>query len=163
MKYSSWVLALALAIAAFGFGRQQRKAEQLQGALRTAAQQTSKWKARYSEAVMHVRHDSVRVTKWIARYDTVRDGTTVTIRDTVWIPRDVADSVANSCRELVTSCSRLKVAADSTIDAQNERIRLLSHNQRKWYDRCGFSFGVGQQWGVNHVGPVATVGCRLFP
>ena len=77
------------------------------------------------EARAAVVHDSVTVTRTVARYHTVRDTTRLT--DTVWVKQMIAqgDSVVRACTELQSSCALFRVRADSVIaDLTTERDAL---------------------------------------
>lgn len=54
------------------------------------------------------RERKVRYTAKMATYDTVRMTDTVVRNDTVFIPREVADSAISSCRAVVTTCELQK-------------------------------------------------------
>lgn len=90
------------------------------------------------EARAAVVHDSVTVTRTVARYHTVRDTTRLT--DTVWVKQMLAagDSVVRSCTELQSSCALFRVRADSVIaDLQTENDALTAEVKALHPSRVG--------------------------
>jgi len=63
---------------------------------------------------MYVR-DTVRFARWRDRWDSVRVTDTVTVRDVVYVPRDVADSTISACRLVIASCESRVAARDTLI------------------------------------------------
>lgn len=79
------------------------------------------------------RERKVRYTAKMATYDTVRMTDTVVRNDTVFIPRDVADSAISSCRAVVAICEMQKAnltarlaLAESTIAHRDVKPLLWS-------------------------------------
>lgn len=152
----------------------------LQGAkrdLREAQQSQAKWQARYAEASTSVKTQTVTVTKWATRYDTLR----ARITDTVAVPTsgtsvpdwgtvlEAADSTIAACRDLVSSCEQFRIVADSTIVATRREAtayKNLYHATRpSWKTRFGISCGysVSKIGADFKAGPSCQVGVRVFP
>ena len=102
------------------------------------------------EARAAVVHDSVTVTRTVARYHTVRDTTRLT--DTVWVKQMIAqgDSVVRACTALQSSCALFRVRADSVIaglqtenDALKAEVKAI-HGSRivNVWSRIKFPLGV---------------------
>jgi hypothetical protein len=127
LMVGGWIIAMAMGLGAVLDNQAYRAKEaRLRASLRDAEQRTTIVKAELAEAKLTVQRDTVRVTRWATRYDTVRqEMATVLATDTVTtVPADwvrslmvASDSTIAACRDLVSSCERLRIAADSTIHA----------------------------------------------
>lgn len=102
-----------------------RQLQHYEEAARSAERQRAIWQARFAEASTDVDTVTRTVVKWATRYDTVRAAMDSVITDTVttvpayWVKGLIvaSDSTIAACRDLVNSCERLRVAADSSIHA----------------------------------------------
>ena len=83
-------------------------------------------RAAYAESLTFVKRDTVRVTEWATRYDTIRDTLdALLITDTVttvpasWVRQliTVSDSTVAACRDLVGSTRGALTACDSAQSA----------------------------------------------
>lgn len=72
---------------------------------------------------VHVR-DSVRYVVRQARYDTLYVRDTVTVHDTLYVRKDLADSTLRACSDVFLSCERKVAVRDSIIANRDERITL---------------------------------------
>lgn len=110
--------------------------------VRDAETSRRQWQARYAEAASHVQRGGETVTVRVDRVRTLRD--TLRLTDTLEVLRYIAatDSALDACSEFVTSCERLRVAADSTVrslEAERDAIRQYAESvkptlvQRYWY------------------------------
>lgn len=59
--------------------------------------------------------DSVRFVQWRVRYDTLRATDTLTLRDTLYVRKEIADSTISACSVVLNSCERAKAVRDSII------------------------------------------------
>lgn len=156
MKALGWLLALlltsGLVLALLDVQNTKRENAELVASLRDAEQRESIALAKYAEAASSVRTTTVQVIKYATRYDTIRaelDAMPDTVQTVpaYWV-RDLvvaSDSAIAACRELVTSCERLKVAADSTIAAERAVSaaykNLYNAVRPTWKQRFGISCG----------------------
>jgi hypothetical protein len=83
-------------------------------------------RAKYAEKASRVKNDTIRITRWATRYDTVRAGldSIVLSGDSSAVPFplfldaiNAADSTVAACRDLVHSCAELRLAAESALGA----------------------------------------------
>lgn len=83
-------------------------------------------RAAYAESLTFVKRDTIRLTKWFPKYDTIRDTVDALIAtDTVravpvsWVRQllDVSDSTVAACRDLVGSTRGALTACDSAQSA----------------------------------------------
>jgi hypothetical protein len=165
----------------------RRRQGELLASLRDAEQRESIAQARYAEAVTDKETVTVRVTRWATRYDSLRAvlrtrqasgasdsapkvGTIVpesgTVGDSLPDYRrvitpliDAADSAIAACRDLVSSCERLKLAADSSIvalTAQADAYKQLWEREKssRWDKAKPWVFGAaGLYVGLKLRGP----------
>ena len=93
---------------------------------KSAEAATSIAQAAYAESLTFVKRDTIRVTRWATRYDTIRDTVDALLSsDTVkTVPADwvrqlitVSDSTVSACRDLVGSTRGALTACDSAQSA----------------------------------------------
>lgn len=141
----------------------------LRDSVAVAREARSLWQAKYAEASTTIQRDTLRLTKYLQRWDTVR----LTIPDTAesdsvaWseiLPViQLADSTIGACRDLLLSCAELEEAADSTIAAQQRasdfyvqslQREIVGLKRQKFFSRFGLSCG----YGVTKIGPDVKAG-----
>lgn len=66
-------------------------------------------------------HDTVRLTRLLTRWDTVRVTDTIVVNGIVYVPRIVVDSIVEACRPLPTSCETLVTAVRDSAKAIGDR------------------------------------------
>lgn len=99
-----WLLVGTLAVGVLGgafVGRQMGQKSSYQMRVDTLVKESVRLDTMWRER-------KVRYTAKMATYDTVRMTDTIVRNDTVFIPRDVADSAISSCRAVVTTCELQK-------------------------------------------------------
>lgn len=97
----------------------QRQADERHA--RELSEQRSIVQAAYAESLLTYKRDTVKVTRWATKYDTIRTIMDSVITDTVttvpayWVRGLIvaSDSTISACRELVTSSGRALTACDS--------------------------------------------------
>lgn len=94
--------------------------------------------------------DTIRLTRWRERWDSVRVTDTLVLHDIVYVPRDAADSVISACYAVVRSCEARVAARDSLIVTLQEVIKAERDKRpsalRVWAERAlwlGAGVGVG--------------------
>jgi hypothetical protein len=135
-------------------------------------------KARYAEAVTQLKADTVRVTRWATRYDTIRDtvdallaSDTVQTVPSYWVRGLIlaSDSTIAACRDVVASSARATTACDSSLAAERRATltykNLYERARPRWRDRCGVFVGVSavRDGSVVRAGPSVSAGCRVLP
>jgi hypothetical protein len=97
-------------------------------------------------AVAQARVDTVYVdrvrtlTRTLTRWDTVRVTDTVVVNGVVYVPRIVADSAIDACRQVVVSCDARVAIRDARL-AVVDSLRVLER-QRPW-TAAGLTYGTG--------------------
>lgn len=151
LSVAGYLLAFCVVVGALLDNQNYRREKaELVASLRDAEQRESIALAKYAEAASSVERDTVRVTTYATRYDTIRaelDPDTVQTVPSYWVKGLVlaADSTISACRALVGSCERLKLAADSTIaatrDERDAYKNLYNATRPTWKQRFGISCG----------------------
>ena len=107
--------------------------------VRDAETSRRQWQARYAEAASHVQRGGETVTVRVDRVRTLRDTLNVTDTIQVLVYLERADSALDACSEFVTSCERLRVAADSTVrslEAERDAIRQYAESVKPaWIEK----------------------------
>lgn len=111
-------------------------------------------RAAYAESLTFVKRDTLRVTKWATRYDTIRAFITDSvITDTIatvpayWVKTLIvaADSTVAACRDLVSSTRGALTACDSAQAALSAKAdaykKLADARKPTWKARFGISCG----------------------
>lgn len=93
-------------------------------------------------------HDTVKVTRTIARVDSLRDTLLLHLTDTVRVKEYVArtDSALHACSELTHDCAAFRQSANATIRALNDKLALqakLAPRPSLLHDATRFLVGVG--------------------
>jgi hypothetical protein len=144
-----YVVAVLVAAGAKGcYDHGQRE----QGALRErlrAADSTAKALAVSVRRVDTVyRRDTLRLTRALTRWDTVRAGVD-TITDTVAVPVEVvrwvvasADSAVSACRSVVQTCEQRVAVRDSLLDVQRRQLAIMAKQRpgfvKRWGERAAW-------------------------
>lgn len=117
LRYAMWgLLAVILGAAALRVGRSASPDNPAYDALSKAlSRRIAADSLALDSARVALRAASEHVTRDVVRYRAIRD--TLRLTDTVAVRETLvrADSVVRSCTELVESCARLRVRADSSI------------------------------------------------
>lgn len=82
--------------------------------------------------------DTLRLTRTLARWDTVRATDTVVVDNIVYVPRTIVDSIVAACRPIPGSCASLVAAVRDSADAVRNRAWQavgLSYPLGIFYDR----------------------------
>jgi hypothetical protein len=119
------ILGMMVGVLLWG-AHQARRSTELAGELRVLRREVA-LSARAMDSLRKQagRRDTVFRTKWVPTWDSVRVQDTVMRGDTVYVPRDVADSTIGACTLALTSCQRLGIAQDSVIAKQAALITVL--------------------------------------
>lgn len=88
------------------------------------------------------RERKVRYTAKMATYDTVRMTDTVVRNDTVFIPREVADSAISSCRAVVTTCELQKANLTARLALAESTIAHRDMKPVLWAAGVGMILGL---------------------
>lgn len=88
------------------------------------------------------RERKVRYTAKMATYDTVRMTDTVVRNDTVFIPREVADSAISSCRAVVTTCELQKANLTARLALAESTIAHRDVKPVLWAAGVGMILGL---------------------
>lgn len=74
----------------------------------------------------------VTATQWRTEYDTARVTDTLMRADTVYVRRDIADSVIDSCFVLVSTCERRVANLQTQVYTLDEAWERAESNARRW-------------------------------
>lgn len=66
--------------------------------------------------------DTIRLTRWRDRWDSVRVTDTVTVAQVVYVPRPFADSVISACYAVLRSCEARVAVRDTLIQALRQTL-----------------------------------------
>lgn len=88
------------------------------------------------------RERKVRYTAKMAAYDTVRMTDTVVRNDTVFIPREVADSAISSCRAVVMTCELQKANLTARLALAESTIAHRDMKPVLWAAGIGMILGL---------------------
>lgn len=130
-RYWSHVAVFAIAVVIALLAADHYRGE-IEGAAKSALQrahsETARWKDSAGKAALAVKHDSVRVTKTVTRYEELRD--TLRLTDTVRVKEALAaaDTAIHACRDYVSSCSLALAAKDSqfvSLERENAALQKL--------------------------------------
>lgn len=134
----------------------RRDVARLEEAARVAEQQTSIWQARFAESESQLVRDTVKLTRWLTRWDTVRALVEVPAEtshsaapdwDTLLPVLVAADSTIAACRDLLSSCAEFRRVADSTIAASLSQTALYKNlyhaSKPNWLERHWKGLSVG--------------------
>lgn len=110
-----YVLALALlcAVALLWRDAYERGRHDAGRAVRAATIRTITDTVRVRD--IQYQRDTIRLTRWRDRWDSVRVTDTVTVAQVVYVPRTVADSVVSACYAVLRSCEARVAARDTLI------------------------------------------------
>lgn len=160
-----YVVACALLVlgifAALSWADHRVQINALRDSVEVAREARSMWQAKYAEASTTIQRDTLRLTKYLQRWDTVR----LAIPDTAesdsvsWsaiLPViQLADSTINACRDVLRSCAEFKTTADSTVAAlERERETYknlyIATKPSRWDKAKPWVFGgIGLYLGLN--------------
>ena len=137
-----WLLVIALALASLTLLYRHAEAQgELKAKTLILAQKAVHDSIRVVQYDTVVRHDTVRLTRTLARYDTVR--AVLNVHDTVAVERfvAVADSTVRACRETVSAFALSCAAKDTLIATQKALLALRPQPAPpalSWKQRAGY-------------------------
>lgn len=92
-------------------------------------------RARLAHADTVYARDTVRLVRWRARYDTLRATDTVTVHDTVYVRKALADATLAACTDALQSCEVARGERDSLVAILRSRKEGPPTAAARW--RCG--------------------------